>query len=139
MGTWQVGPFDNDDAMDFFDEVEETPDADVAPKLRKALVAVVERPGQVELAEGHVAVAAACLVAAGRSRAAATGNASVDAWLTEHRPDVTAEDQRVALAALDRVTGPDSEWMSLWSKSPAGAAVEKRIASLREVLNAQSV
>src|SRR6185437_2364843 len=85
MGTWQVGPFDNDDAMDYFDEVEETPDAEVPPKLRETLVAVVERPGQIELAEGHVAVAAACLVAAGRSRAAATGNSSVDAWLSTHR------------------------------------------------------
>lgn len=136
MGTWQVGPFDNDDAMDYFDEVEETPDAEVPPKLRETLVAVVERPGQIELAEGHVAVAAACLVAAGRSRAAATGNSSVDAWLSTHRPAVTAEDQRVALAALDRVTGPDSEWMALWSSSPSGAAVEERIASLRRVLNA---
>ncbi len=136
MGTWQVGPFDNDDAMDFFDEVEETPDPEVPPKLRRALVAIVERPGQVELAEGHVAVAAASLVAAGRSRAAATGNASVDAWLTTHRPAVTAEDQRVALAALDRVTGPDSEWMTLWATSPAGAAVEARIATLRQILNA---
>ncbi|HXR70844.1 DUF4259 domain-containing protein [Actinocrinis sp.] len=136
MGTWQVGPFDNDDAMDYFDEVEETPDAEVPPKLRETLVAVVERPGQIELAEGHVAVAAACLVAAGRSRAAATGNSSVDAWLSTHRPAVTAEDQRVALAALDRVTGPDSEWMALWSSSPSGAAVEQRIASLRQILNA---
>ncbi len=136
MGTWQVGPFDNDDAMDFFDEVEETPDAEVPPKLRETLVAVVERPGQVELAEGHVAVATACLVAAGRSRAAATGNSSVDAWLAAHRPTVTAEDQRVALAALDRVTGPDSEWMALWANSPSGAAVEERIASLRQILNA---
>lgn len=135
MGTWQVGPFDNDDAMDYFDEVEETPDAEIPPKLRETLVAVVERPGQIELAEGHVAVAAACLVAAGRSRAAATGNSSVDAWLSTHRPAVTAEDQRVALAALDRVTGPDSEWMALWSSSPSGAAVEERIASLRQVLN----
>lgn len=136
MGTWETGPFDNDDAMDFFDEVEETPDADVPPKLRKALVAIVERPGQVELAEGHVAVAAASLVAAGRSRIAATGNASVDAWLSAHRPLVTAEDQRVALAALDRVTGPDSEWMTLWSHSPVGPAIEERIASLRQILNA---
>ena len=136
MGTWQVGPFDNDDAMDFFDEVEETPDAQVPPKLRETLVAVVERPGQIELAEGHVAVAAACLVAAGRSRVAATGNSSVDAWLSSHRPVVTAEDQRVALAALDRVTGPDSEWMALWANSPSGAAVEERIASLRQILNA---
>jgi hypothetical protein len=136
MGTWQVGPFDNDDAMDFFDEVEETPDAQVPPKLRKALVAVVERPGRVELHEGHVAVAAACLVAAGRSRGAATGNTSVDAWLTAHRPAVTAEDQRVALAALDRVTGPESEWMDLWATTPSGSAVEERIASLRTILNA---
>ena len=136
MGTWQVGPFDNDDAMDFFDEVEDTPDAQVPPKLRETLVAVVERPGQIELAEGHVAVAAACLVAAGRSRAAATGNSSVDAWLSSHRPAVTAEDQRVALAALDRVTGPDSEWMALWATSPSGAAVEERIATLRQILNA---
>lgn len=136
MGTWQIGPFDNDDAMDFFDEVEETPDADVPPKLRKALVAIVDRPGQVELAEGHVAVAAASLVAAGRSRAAATGNASVDAWLTAHRPAVTAEDQRVALAALDRVTGPDSEWMTLWASSAVGPALEERIAVLRQILDA---
>ena len=136
MGTWQVGPFDNDDAMDFFDEVEETPDPEVPPKLREALVAIVERPGQIELHEGHVAVAAASLVAAGRSRAAATGNSSVDAWLSKHRPAVTAEDQRVALAALDRVTGPDSEWMALWATSPSGAAVEERIASLRQILTA---
>jgi hypothetical protein len=49
---------------------------------------------------------------------------------------VTAEDQRVALAALDRVTGPDSEWMALWATSPSGAALEERIASLRQILTA---
>ncbi len=135
MGTWHVGPFDNDVAMDFFDEVEEMPDDEVTPKLRRVLVAVAERPGQVELDEGHMAFAAACLVAAGRSRAAATGNASVDSWLAVHRPQVTREDQRVALAALDRVTGPDSEWMELWATSPSGAAVKERVASLRAILN----
>jgi hypothetical protein len=136
MGTWQVGPFDNDVAMDFFDEVEETPDAEVAPRLREVLVAVAERPGTVELSEGHVAFAAAFLVAAGRSRAAETGNPSVDAWLAAHRPAVTAEDQRVALAALDRVTGADSEWMALWAASPSEAAVKERIESLRQILAA---
>jgi len=136
MGTWQVGPFDNDVAMDFFDEVEETPDGQVPPRLREVLSAVVERPGQVELSEGHIAFAAACLVAAGRSRAAATGNASVDSWLVAHRPAVTAEDQRVALAALDRVTGPDSEWMELWAASASEAAIKERIESLRQILAA---
>jgi hypothetical protein len=49
---------------------------------------------------------------------------------------VTAEDQRVALAALDRVTGPDSEWMTLWASSPAGSEIEERIATLRQILDA---
>jgi hypothetical protein len=136
MGTWHVGPFDNDIAMDFFDEVEETPDAEVPPRLREVLVAAVERPGTLELHEGHVAFAAACLVAAGRSKAAVTGNPSVDAWLATHRPAVTAEDQRVALAALDRVTGPDSEWMTLWAASSSESALKERIESLRQILSA---
>ena len=136
MGTWQVGPFDNDTAMDFFDEVEETPDPQLAEKLREVLTAVVERPGKVELNEGHVAVAAACLVAAGRSRQAVTGNPAVDGWLAGHRPQVGAEEQRIALAALDRVTGPDSEWMDLWATSGSEAALQVRLDSLRGVLAA---
>lgn len=134
MGTWQVGPFDNDSAMDFFDEVEETPDPQVPPKLRAALVAVLDRPGYVEADEGQVALAAASLIAAGRSRAAATGNPSVDGWLAAHRPQVTAEDRRIALAALDRVTGPESELMTLWAQSSAAAQATERIEALRRVL-----
>jgi hypothetical protein len=136
MGTWHVGPFDNDSAMDFFSEVEETPDRDIPPMLRDALVAVVDRPGCVEADEGQVALAAASLVAAGRSRLAATGNPSVDSWLTAHRPEITPEDRRIALAAVDRVTGPDSELMTLWAQSPAGPEVQERIADLRRVLEA---
>jgi hypothetical protein len=49
---------------------------------------------------------------------------------------VTAEDQRVALAALDRVTGTESEWMSLWAASPSQAALKERIESLRQILAA---
>jgi hypothetical protein len=138
MGTWQVGPFDNDVAMDFFDEIEETPDPQVAGRLREVLTAVVERPGQVELNEGHVAVAAACLVAAGRSRLAATGSSTVDSWLDDHRPAVTAEEQRIALTALDRVTGPESEWMALWAASGSEAALQTRLDALRTLLTADA-
>jgi hypothetical protein len=134
MGTWHVGPFDNDVAMDFFDEIEETPDDQVLAKLSKVLTAVAERPGRVELNEGHLAVAAAGLIAAGRSRSAATGNASVDEWLGRHRPAVDKDSTRIALAALDRVSGPDSEWMDLWATTDQRDAVEQRIEGLRAVL-----
>ena len=134
MGTWQVGPFDNDVAMDFFDEIEETPDEQVLKKLSSVLSAVAERPGRVELHEGHLAVAAAGLVAAGRSRSAATGNASVDEWLIVHRPATDQDSARIALAALDRVGGPDSEWMDLWATTDQRTAVEERLDGLRAVL-----
>ena len=134
MGTWQVGPFDNDVAMDFFDEIEETPDPEVPAKLSLVLSAVAERPGRVELAEGHLAVAAAGLVAAGRSRSAATGNPSVDEWLAVHRPVTDTACARLALAALDRVGGADSEWMDLWATTDNQEAVRERLAELRAVL-----
>lgn len=134
MGTWHVGPFDNDVAMDFFDEIEETPDEQVLAKLSKVLTAVAERPGRLELDEGHLAVAAAGLVAAGCSRGASTGNASVDEWLSRHRPAVDPASARIALAALDRVSGPDSEWMDLWATTDSRSAVQERLAGLRAVL-----
>ncbi|MBR7832158.1 DUF4259 domain-containing protein [Actinospica durhamensis] len=135
MGTWQVGPFDNDVAMDFFDEIEETPDPEVPAKLSSVLSAVAGRPGRVELAEGHLAVAAAGLVAAGRSRSAATGNPSVDEWLTVHRPVTDTACARLALAALDRVGGSDSEWMDLWATTDNKQAVRDRLEELRAVLS----
>lgn len=135
MGTWHVGPFDNDVAMDFFDEIEETPDDQVPKKLSEVLSAVAERPGRVELDEGHLAVAAAGLVAAGRSRSAATGNPSVDEWLSRHRPYTDQECARVALAALDKVCGPESEWMALWATTDQRTAVEERLLDLRAVLS----
>ena len=134
MGTWQIGPFDNDIAMDFFDEIEETPDEQVPAKLSSVLTAVTERPGRVELDEGHLAVAAAGLVAAGRSRSAATGNPSVDEWLAVHRPVTDTDCARVALAALDRVSGPDSEWMDLWATTERRDDVRERLDGLRTVL-----
>jgi hypothetical protein len=134
MGTWQVGPFDNDIAMDFFDEIEETPDEQITARLSSVLTAVAERPGRVELDEGHLAVAAAGLVAAGRSRAAATGNPSVDEWLAGHRPVTDTACARLALAALDRVSGPDSEWMDLWAATDSRDAVQERLEGLRMVL-----
>jgi hypothetical protein len=134
MGTWQVGPFDNDVAMDFFDEIEETPDDQVLRKLSSVLSAVAERPGRVELHEGHLAVAAAGLVAAGRPGGAATGNPSVDEWLSLHRPATDQDSARIALAALDRVGGPDSEWMDLWATTDQRSEVEARLDGLRAVL-----
>jgi hypothetical protein len=136
MGTWYVGPFDNDVAMDLFDEIEETPDEQVLKKLSSVLSAVAERPGRVELHEGHLAVAAAGLVAAGRSRSASTGNPSVDEWLSLHRPAADLAAVRIALAALDRVGGPDSEWMDLWATTDQRTEVEARLDGLRAELGA---
>lgn len=134
MGTWQVGPFDNDVAMDFFDDIEVTPGPQVAGKLRGVLTAVVDRPGRVELSEGHVAFAAASLVAAGRSGGPPTGNPTVDEWIAGSCPAAGPDECRVALAALDRIVGPQSEWMALWSATESEPDVQERIRALRAEL-----
>ncbi|MGH3344741.1 MAG: DUF4259 domain-containing protein [Carbonactinosporaceae bacterium] len=134
MGTWGTAPFDNDDAMDFFGEIEDFPPEALLSRLRATLTATAERPGHIEVSEANVAVAAAALVAAGRSRLARAWEPAVDGWLTTKRPRTSADDHALALRALDRVAGPDSEWMELWGRTSSGQDVRDRIDDLRKIL-----
>ncbi|MGH3328675.1 MAG: DUF4259 domain-containing protein [Streptomycetales bacterium] len=135
MGTWGTAPFDNDDALDFFGEIEDFPPEALLARLRATLTATVERPGHIEVGEANVAVAAAALVAAGRSRLARAREPSVDDWLAANRPQTSPDDHALALRALDRVAGPDSEWMELWGQTSSGQAVRDRLEDLRKILS----
>jgi hypothetical protein len=136
MGAWGTGPFDNDDAMDFFGEVEDCDGDKVVTRLREALSATSGRPGYLEVSEANVAIAAASLVAAGRSRLARAGHPAVDDWLASRRPETTPGDQELALRALDRVCGPSSEWLDLWQEAGEADSVRTRLSELRAVLSA---
>lgn len=96
VGTWGVGPFDNDTALDWRDDLDEAPPADRVQLVRAALEAADDE-GYLDYDVAAEAVAAAAVVA------------SDPALPTELRP--------LAVRALDRVIGPDSEWRQLWSES----------------------
>ncbi len=60
MGADGCGPFDNDDAMDFLDELRKS--RKPGKELRKAMEAVLKSKKYVEAPDMSIAVAAAALV-----------------------------------------------------------------------------
>jgi hypothetical protein len=111
MGAWGTGPFDNDDAVDFVRDLAETLPENRIGMLSAALTSAADNLGYLQVDDGQAAIAAAAIVAAW------TAGRSVDdapALTGLNPPAVPADLLGAARKALDRVTGPDSEWRSLW-------------------------
>ena len=70
MGAWSAGPFDNDDAVDFMIELEDTPSWQT---VSETFDTVLSQPGYVELTDGARVCAAAALItiATGKSEVSA--------------------------------------------------------------------
>lgn len=64
MGTWDVGPFDNDTAADFGGDLDEVAEGEREGIVRSALTRVIDTAAYLEAPASEVAVAAAALVAA---------------------------------------------------------------------------
>ncbi|MFC9772557.1 MULTISPECIES: DUF4259 domain-containing protein [unclassified Pseudarthrobacter] len=108
MGAWGFLPFENDDAMDWLDELDGG-DADV---VRRAITRVGD--GYVDAPVGSVAVAAAEVIAASQGTPAGNLPENVADWVTAHGRGITAEDVEFALEAVQRVAGEESELAELW-------------------------
>ena len=108
MGAWGFLPFENDDALDWLDELE----AGGAEVIRGALA----KPGNgyVEAPEGSIAVAAADITAACQGNSSGDLPENVADWVTAHGAELTAEDVELALEAVGRVAGEQSELAELW-------------------------
>jgi hypothetical protein len=59
MGTWDVGPFDNDTAADFCDDLDEAAAGEREGIVRSALTRVIDTMDYLEAPESEVAVTAA--------------------------------------------------------------------------------
>ncbi|MEW1637520.1 DUF4259 domain-containing protein [Streptomyces sp. NPDC093801] len=116
MGTWDVGPFDNDTAADFCDDLDEAAAGEREGIVRGILTRVIDTAGDLEAPESEQAVAAAALVAAQCS-----GGEPADPVYgpEEPLPDLTGL-RDLALQALDRVMTDPSELMELWAESDGG-------------------
>jgi hypothetical protein len=115
MGAWGTGSFENDMAADWGGDLAEdgTPET-----VRETLIAVAQTPrdAYLESPEASEALAAAEVVAAaaGRPVAATPYSENALAWADRHPEIATAEFLSLARAAVDRVSGAESELRELW-------------------------
>lgn len=129
MGAWGAGSFENDDALDWLDDLESRGLAAVDEALRAAAEA---EGAYLEAPDASTALAAAEVVATLRGRPPLDFPGEVEAWakLNAREPDRALLE--LARAAVDRVRA-DSELKELWEESGADewrAAVDDLLARL---------
>ncbi|MFJ9250021.1 DUF4259 domain-containing protein [Streptomyces sp. NPDC101776] len=129
MGTWDVGPFDNDTAADWCGDFDDaSPDARQG-LVRDTLVRAADTTDYLDADVGDEAIAAAALVAA-----QCPGGEPADPHYgpDEPVPDLTGL-RALALRALDRVMTKPSELLEVWGESD-GNPWHAVINRLRETL-----
>ncbi|MDW5326775.1 DUF4259 domain-containing protein [Plantactinospora sp. KLBMP9567] len=119
MSASDVGPFDNDFALDFCDEVRGLDGDQVVDLLRSALNAAADAPegSYIQRDVGEAAVAAAAIVVAKRWERT---DILEEVELESSIPQVPTDLLPLVVAALERVRQPDSEVRRLWAQVGAG-------------------
>ncbi|WP_318211435.1 MULTISPECIES: DUF4259 domain-containing protein [unclassified Streptomyces] len=132
MGTWDIGPFDNDTAADFSYRVDEAPAEKKAEVLRTAFREVIETgDAYLDADLADEAIASAALVAA----QCPGGDPVTTAYgPKDPLPPLPADLRPQAVAALDRVLTEPSELLELWEESD-GEQWKTGVRKLRAVLD----
>ncbi len=131
MGAWGAGSFENDIASDWAADLADGGDLEM---VRATLETAARCPADeyLESDEGAEALAAAEVVAAAKGRALksiAMGSSGPHAlsWAAAHAGAGKDELVELALEALDRVEGAESELAELWAgEQSAGAGASAR-------------
>lgn len=113
MGAWGAGSFENDDAMDWLDELCDASDAET---VRTALLTVTENAAYLEAPDCSIGLAAAEIVAA--LKGTPSGDMPDSAKECLPKLKMTADHDLVSLAsrAVERIK-TDSELKELWDES----------------------
>ena len=118
-GAWDIGPFDNDDAMDWVWELSESDDLSV---VKQALQDVIDTSGYLEAPTASMAIAAAEVVAALKGAPRAQLPAEVIEWVERNESEVDADLVATARQAIARIRDEElSELAQLWSDSEEAA------------------
>ncbi|MER5711713.1 MULTISPECIES: DUF4259 domain-containing protein [unclassified Streptomyces] len=132
MGTWDIGPFDNDMAADFSYRVDEAP-AEKRAEVLRAAFREVTAIGDDDFLDSDVAVEAIASAALVAAQCPGGEPVTTSYGPKQPLPELPAELRPLAVAALDRVLGPDSELLELWEESD-GEEWKAGIRKLRAVL-----
>ncbi|MFJ7948312.1 DUF4259 domain-containing protein [Streptomyces sp. NPDC096354] len=132
MGTWDIGPFDNDTAADVGGDLDEAALEDRESMIRGVLKRAADPADQLEAPDAERAVAAAALVVAqhpdGEPVCSIYGP-------SEPMPDFPADLQQLAVDALDQVVSELSELAEMWGEAADGAKWRQDVTRLRDVLD----
>ncbi|MFD5661831.1 DUF4259 domain-containing protein [Streptomyces hirsutus] len=131
MGTWDVGPFDNDEAADFAYALDETAPDKREELVRATLNRAVQAPDYLESPQAQEAVGAAALIAA---QCPGGEQISTSYGPEEALPTFADDLQPLAVEALDRVAAEESELAELWDDAPDGPKWRQSISLLRAIL-----
>ncbi len=142
MGTWDVGPFDNDTAADWCGALDDAAPQQRAVLVRDVLSRVAEHGDEYPDSDDAMeAIAAAAIVASQLPGGTAIDTAYAPDFLLEGG-SVEVDDEVLAIAvrALDRIVEKDSEWRELWEESEewypqALASVQSIRATLEQAIN----
>jgi hypothetical protein len=117
MGTWGLGPFDNDTASDWAGDLDGAAPGDRPALIRETLTAAADAADYLDGDDGMTAIAAAAVVAAVQPGGPALDDnygPDADTLATlELDPDVRS----LATRALLRVLDDESEWRELWEEA----------------------
>ncbi len=119
MGTWDVGPFDNDTAADWCGDLDRAAPAQRGALIRDALRRVTEHgDGYLDSDIAVEAIAAAAIAASQLPGGTAIDTPYAPDFLLEGGTVEVAEDvPALAVRALDRIVEKDSEWHELWEEA----------------------
>ena len=135
MGCWAIGSFGNDDAADWVADLTDQRDLRLVRETIGELLAV---DGYLDAPYATQALAAIEVIAAslGRPTAAAQDEEQLMGWVASIKPAVDAELVFQAIAAIDRITGPESELRELWEDTEDFNDWQADVAGLRRQLQA---
>ena len=108
MGAWEVGPFENDTALDWVADLR----SGGAEAVRVALSSAAD--GFLDAREGEEVVAAAEVVASALGEPAPNLPDDVTAWIATNGGQLSREDVALARGAMARVVSEESELRELW-------------------------
>ena len=136
MGTWDTGPFDNDSAADWCGDLDDAKPADRPALIRRAFTALLDQGDEYLDSDFAVeAIAAAAVVVSvlpGGTKL--TTPYAPDFLLAGGTVEVAADVPALAIAALDRIVGDESEWRDLWEDSESFSGALDSVRELREAL-----
>lgn len=131
MGAWGVGPFDNDDAVDWAYELEESSGVEAI----QAALDAVEPDTYLEAPDCSMALAAAEVVAALNGQPHESLPLEVSSWVADHSDEIDEDLLGLALLAIHRIE-TESELKDLWEESEEYAAWLATVADLKDRLSA---